>query len=158
MKRAIVFLAVFLVLFAAILPGPAAAGCCWWPGAVVGGIVYGAVALATLPLWALSAAFVPPPGPYPPPAYYAAPPGYGAPTGYSAPVYSAPPGYSAPAVSYQHVVTYAPSPAPEVRREIVYPNGRYLLFGDGVTQPWQWAWEPAAASPPQSPARASATR
>jgi hypothetical protein len=158
MKRAIVCLTVFLVLFAAILPSPAAAGCCWWPGAVVGGIVFGAVALATLPLWALSAAFVPPPGPYPPP-YYAAPPVYGAPTVYSAPpAYSAPPVYSAPAVSYQRVVTYAPSPAPQVQREIVYPNGRYLLFGDGVTQPWQWAWEPAAIAPPQEPARASVSR
>jgi hypothetical protein len=183
MKRAIVCVAVFLVLFAAILPGPAfAGGCCWWPGAVVGGVLYGAVALATLPLWALSAAFVPPPGPYPPPAYYAppaysAPPAYyGAPPAYSAPVYSArptyyaPPAYSVPpahsvppvqstaAVGSQRVVTYAPSPAAAVQREIVFPNGRYLLFGDGVTQPWQWAWEPAAASSPSSPATASATR
>jgi len=191
MKRAIVCLAVFLVLFAAILPGPAFAGCCWWPGAVVGGIVYGAVALATLPLWALSAAFVPPPGPYPPPTYYApaysappayygAPPAYSAPMysapAYSAPVYSAPPAYYAPptysappaysappvqsasVVHSQRVVTSAPSPAPDVQREIVFPNGRYLLFGDGVTQPWVWAWEPASASSPPSAATASATR
>src|SRR5678816_2503063 len=123
MKRVIVCLAVFLVLFAAILPAPAfAGGCCWWPGAVVGGIVYGAVALATLPLWALSAAFVPPPGPYPPPAYYGAP-GYSAP-----PAYSAPPVQSAVAVGSQRVVTHAPSPTPDVRREIVFPNGRYLLL------------------------------
>jgi hypothetical protein len=55
-------------------------------------------------------------------------------------------------------VTYAPSPAPSVQREVVFPNGRYLLFGDGVTQPWQWAWEPAGASSPHSSATASATR
>ena len=146
MKRVIVSLAVFLVLFAAILPGPAVAGCCWWPGAVVGGIVYGAVAIATLPLWALSAAFVPPPGPYPPPAYYGAP----------HPCIPRP-GTRRPrlrAAAY----TYAPSPVPDVQREMVFPNGRYLLFGDGVTQPWQWAWEPAGASSPQSAATAAATR
>ena len=176
MTRMIVCLAVFLVLFAAVLPGPAFAGCCWWPGAVVGGIVYGAVALATLPLWALSAAFVPPPGPYPPAyygapyGYYAAPPGYYGTPGY----YAGPPAYYAPPVNYaplystpvqsasvvrsQSAVTHAPSPAPDVQREIVFPNGRYLLFGDGVTQPWVWAWEPASASSPPSAATASATR
>jgi hypothetical protein len=170
MKRAIVSLTVFLVLFAAILPSPAAAGCCWWPGAVVGGIVYGAVALATLPLWALSAAFVPPPGPYPPPGYYGVPPVYSAPvysapptyyaplTYYAPPAYSAPPVQSAAAVGAQRVVTYAPSAAPDVQREIVLPNGRYLLFGDGVTQPWQWAWEPAATPPSAEQAHASAAR
>jgi len=181
MKRVIVCLAVVLVVFAAMLPGPAfAGGCCWWPGAVVGGIVYGAVALATLPLWALSTAFVPPPGPYPPPNYYAppaysapyygAPPTYyGTPPAYSAPVYSTPPAYYAPptnslpvqsaaTASSQRTVTYAPSPAPPVQREVVFPNGRYLLFGDGVTQPWQWAWEPAGASALPSSATASATR
>jgi hypothetical protein len=182
MKRVIVSLAVVLVLFTAVLPSPASAGgCCWWPGAVVGGIVYGAVALATLPLWALSAAFVPPPGPYAP-GYYGAP--YGAPYGYYAgapgyygtpgyyagpPAYYAPPAYSTPplystpvqsaqAVGSQRVVAHTPSPGADVQREIVFPNGRYLLFGDGVTQPWQWAWEPAAASAPPSAATASATR
>ena len=128
MKRVIVCLAVFLVVFAAILPSPAVAGCCWWPGAVVGGIVYGAVALATLPLWALSAAFVPPPpGPYappparrytgapaPPPAYsapeYSAPPAY-----YAPPAYSAPPVYSAAAVKLPAIVTTRRRLSPSAR-------------------------------------------
>jgi hypothetical protein len=90
---------------------------------------------------------------------YSAPPTYYAPPTYSVPpAYSAPPVQSAAAVNSQRVVTYAPSPASDVQREIVFPNGRYLLFGDGVTQPWQWAWEPAGASSPQSAATASATR
>ena len=65
MKRAIVLLAVFLVVFAAILPSPASADNWhrghrahvgwWWPGALVGGLVFGAVALATAPIWALGA-------------------------------------------------------------------------------------------------------
>jgi hypothetical protein len=45
-----------------------------------------------------------------------------------------------------------------VQREIVFPSGRYLLFGDGVTQPWQWAWEPAAAPSTLEQAHASAAR
>ena len=35
MKRAIVCFAVFLVFFAAILPGPAFAGCCFPPEVIV---------------------------------------------------------------------------------------------------------------------------
>ena len=152
MKRAIVCVAVFLVLFPAILPSPALAWCCWWPGAVVGGVVFGAVALATLPLWALSTAFIPPPGPFPPPVFGAAPPPY------FAPMSSAPPAFWDPAMSAQHVVTNAPSPVPDVHREVVFANGRWLLFGDGVTQPWQWAWEPAGAGLPLEPAQAPAPR
>ena len=104
MKRAIVLLAVFLVVFAAMLPSPASADNWrgghrghvgwWWPGAVVGGIVFGAFALATAPIWALSAAaasIAPPPPAYAPAATYAAPPAYYA----APPVYSAPPSYSA---------------------------------------------------------------
>jgi hypothetical protein len=153
MKRAIVFLAVFLVLSAALLPSPASAhGGWWWPGALVGGLVVGAVALATAPIWILSAALVPPPpyapAPYgAPPAYYAAPPSYYA----APPAYSEPAVYSAPSAGYQRAATYAPRSAPQVQREVIYPNGRYLLFGDGVNQPWQWAWEPASASPSASP-------
>jgi hypothetical protein len=41
-----------------------------------------------------------------------------------------------------------------VQREFVYPNGKYVLHGDGMTQPWQWVWVPAAppAAPPAPPA------
>ena len=39
---------------------------------------------------------------------------------------------------------------PAVQREVVYPHGKYVLAGDGVTQPWQWQWIwfPAAPQPP----------
>jgi hypothetical protein len=41
-----------------------------------------------------------------------------------------------------------------VRGEVVYENGRYLLYGDGVRQPWQWVWVPATApAPPPQPPR-----
>jgi hypothetical protein len=69
---------------------------------------------------------------------------------------TAPPYYAAPpAVAYAPAPTYvAPAPAPPaVQREVVYPNGRYVLYGDGVRQPWQWVWVPAAPPPPPPPAR-----
>src|SRR5262245_27416590 len=189
MKRAIAFLAIFLVLFATMLPSPAAAGgwhhgghCChhgggwwWWPGALIGGLALGAVALATAPLWAFTP---PPPSPvvvqqapvvYSQPTY--------APPAYSAPAYSAP-AYSAPAYSVQAIYpvppansapsAYVPPPGsapfpssqqadaamqpPAVRGEVVYEHGRYLLFGDGVRHPWQWIWVPAATTTQASPA------
>ena len=37
---------------------------------------------------------------------------------------------------------------PAVQREVVYPNGKYVLYGDGVNQPYQWVWIPAAPPPP----------
>lgn len=30
-----------------------------------------------------------------------------------------------------------------IQREVVYPHGKYVLHGDGVTQAWQWVWIPA---------------
>jgi hypothetical protein len=36
----------------------------------------------------------------------------------------------------------------DVQREVVYPNGKYVLYGDGVNQPWQWVWVPNAPPPP----------
>jgi len=195
MKRATAFLAIFLVLFAMILPSPAAAGgwhhggghgCChhgggwwWWPGALVGGLALGAVALATAPLWAFTP---PPPAPV---VVQSAPVVYTQPTYapgvYSAPAYSSAPTYSAPAYSAQAAYPvpppnsapppYVPPPGsapaptqssqngnaamqpPAVRGEVAYEHGRYLLFGDGVQHPWQWIWVPAAttqASPPPS--------
>jgi hypothetical protein len=75
------------------------------------------------------------------PFYYPAPVysyTYVAPPVYSAPAYTAPVVYSAPAPAYTpQVQTYA-----NVQREVVYPNGKYVLYGDGVTQPWQWVWVP----------------
>jgi hypothetical protein len=40
--------------------------------------------------------------------------------------------------------------APAIQREVVYPHGKYVLSGDGVNQPWQWAWVPAAPAPPSA--------
>ena len=66
MKRVIVLLTVSLVLCVAILPSPASAGGnwrgghrgghgVWWPGAFIGGLALGAVAVVTAPIVALSA-------------------------------------------------------------------------------------------------------
>jgi hypothetical protein len=41
-------------------------------------------------------------------------------------------------------------PAP-IQREVIYPTGRYVLYGDGVTQAWQWVWIPAAPLLPPPP-------
>jgi len=124
MKKAIVLLAVLALLFATVAPSEAwrghghwrGGGCCWgwwWPGAIIGGLALGAVAAATAPLI------------YAPPPVYAAPP----------PVVYQPP---APMI-YQQA---PPPPAPLVQREVVYAHGKYVLYGDGVTRPWQWVWVP----------------
>ncbi len=78
---------------------------------------------------------------YPYPYYYYGPPDY----------YYAPP----PTVIYQQApTTYVAPPAP-VQREVVYSHGKYVLYGDGVTQAWQWVWVPNAPAdpPPPSPTR-----
>ena len=132
MKKAIVLLAVLALLLGSAVPSDAwrghghwRGGCCWggwwWPGAVIGGLALGAAVAATYPLYA-------------PPPVYAAPPV----------IYQAP-----PPVMYQQAPAPAP-PAPLVQREVVYPHGRYILYGDGVSRPWQWVWVPAAPpAPPQ---------
>ena len=166
MKRALVLFAVFLVL-STVLPGSAFAGGSfhgghhghgggwWWPGAIIGGLALTAVAVATAPLWALGAVVAPavaePPVVYQPPAYVA--PTYAPPVAYVAPaVYPVPPANSAPpAYSAPTPQRYAAAPA--VNREVVHPNGKYVLYGDGVQQPWQWVWVPAAAPPPPPPPR-----
>ena len=156
MKRVVVLLVVFLMLWAAILPGSAWArdgwhggrhgghGGWWWPGAIIGGLAFGVVAAVTAPIWMLSAATAySPPVTYGPPAAYAALPAY--PTNYAqAPSYAQAPGYA-------QAPNYARVQASAVQREVVYPNGRYLLYGDGVQQPWQWVWVPSASPPPPPP-------
>jgi len=79
--------------------------------------------------------------------------GWGYPYPYPYPYYA----YAAPATTY---VAQAPSySAPSgtqqtisgVQREVVFPNGKYVLYGDGVNQPWQWVWVPSAPPPPPPP-------
>jgi len=105
----------------------------WWvPAAVIGGLALGAAAIVTAPFWAPSA-----------------PPAYSPPVTYAPPVAYAPPPTYAPPTTYQQAPNYPPPPqAAAVQREVVYPNGRYVLYGDGVHQPWQWVWVPSASPPP----------
>ena len=71
-------------------------------------------------------------------------------TPYPYPYYPYPYYYAPPPVVYPEAPAYMAPPAPPIQREVVYPNGKYVLYGDGVTQPWQWVWIPAApaVSPP----------
>jgi hypothetical protein len=59
--------------------------------------------------------------------------------------------YAPPTVVYPQAQVYVASPAPPIQREVVYQNGKYVLYGDGVTQPWQWVWVPAAPAVPPPP-------
>jgi hypothetical protein len=82
--------------------------------------------------------------------YWYYPYGYGYdPYGYSGYGYS---GFGAPVVVTQSPTT---SQAPAIQREVVYPHGKYVLYGDGVNQPWQWTWVPVA---PPSPTPAERPR
>jgi hypothetical protein len=59
------------------------------------------------------------------------------------------PVYSPPTVVEQPPATYEQP----IQRELVYPNGKYVLEGDGVTQAYQWVWIPAipAVAPATQP-------
>jgi hypothetical protein len=60
---------------------------------------------------------------------------YAYPDYYAPPAYSQP-AYASPAAVYPQAPTYAaPQAPPAVQREVVFPNGKYVLYGDGVTQP-----------------------
>lgn len=76
---------------------------------------------------------------------YAAPAYY--PYYYPAPAYYPPVAYAAPAPAY-----YAPAPrlayAPPLKTEVVYPHGRYVLRGDGVSVAYRWVWVPNPPPPP----------
>ena len=58
--------------------------------------------------------------------------------------YPYPYAYSYPAPLYEQ----APAQPPLVQRDVCYTEGCYHLYGDGVTQAWQWVWTPAAPPPP----------
>jgi hypothetical protein len=69
--------------------------------------------------------------------------------GFSTYGYAPPPAYYPPASIPP--VTYAPSPtyAPRPEQKVVeFPNGRYVLHGDGITTPYRWVWIP---NPPPAP-------
>ena len=77
---------------------------------------------------------------YPWPSYYP----YYYPAYYPAPVvYTAPAPVPAP--------TYTQPPPPQVEREVVFAEGRYLLQGDGVSTPYKWVWVPNPPAPPPGP-------
>ncbi len=64
--------------------------------------------------------------------------------------------YPAPVVTYYSTppaVTYAPppAPAPPTQAEVVYPHGKYVLRGDGVTVAYYWVWVPNPPPPPAPP-------
>jgi hypothetical protein len=102
----------------------------WGPGLFIGGLALGAAVSAPYRYH------------YPYPYYYGP---------YGPDYYYAPP----PTVIYQQApTTYVAPPAP-VQREVVYPHGKHVLYGDGVTQAWQWVWVPTvpAGPPPPPPAR-----
>jgi hypothetical protein len=88
----------------------------------------------------------------------------------AATAYSSPPFYdssydSSPPVMYPGSTAYAPTPAypvppapiypppqlqqdVDLQREVVFPTGRYVLRGDGITMPYTWVWIP---NPPTAP-------
>lgn len=122
-KWTIVWLAVLIFFFGMAWPSTASAhGIGWWgPGLFFGGLALG-TALA-----------------YPYYPYYSYP-YYGAP--YAPYAYSYP--YPGPTLYEQAPIRSAPL----VQRDVCYANGCYHLYGDGVTQPWQWVWTPATPAPP----------
>ncbi len=67
--------------------------------------------------------------------------------GYSPYAYAAPGvAYAEPPAVYTESPAYSTSagtaPPPAVEREVVYPHGRYVLYGDGVSTPYRWVWVP----------------
>lgn len=76
--------------------------------------------------------------------YYGYP--YPYPYAYYPPViYTAPP----PAVYVPPAAAPAPAaPEPEIQREVIYPHGKYVLEGDGLSAAYRWTWIPSVTPPP----------
>jgi hypothetical protein len=129
--RKLVATVILLVSLVGIVPGTAHAG-----GAASAALGLGAFAVFNQILGGVGIFGLP--WAYAAPAYY---PAYA----YAAPVYAAP----APAY-YTASPSYAP-PRP-VQRDVVYPHGRYVLSGDGVTVAYRWVWVPNPPPPPPPPA------
>ena len=137
MKKLVALVALAVVLLGVALPPADAHG--------GHGHGHGALALAAFAAFnvlfrpfTLAAALVPPVVYAPPAAVYSSP----APAVYSSP---------APAVYTRPAYAAASAPAPAVSRQVVYPHGRYVLFGDGVNRAYQWIWVPNAPPPGSAP-------
>jgi hypothetical protein len=76
--------------------------------------------------------------PYQYPYAYPYPYAYYPPTVYTAP----------PPVVYAPPPAATPAPEPEIQREVIYPHGKYVLEGDGVSAAYRWTWIPSATPPP----------
>jgi hypothetical protein len=139
MKR-LIALAVLAALLTMLAPVPAAAG-----GAAVSvalGLasfaVFNQIVGGLVAPWAYGAPYYSTYY-YPPVVYAAAPP---------------PATYYTPAASYGPTYAAVPAPAapaPPPRSEVVYPHGKYVLRGNGVTSAYQWVWIPNLLPPPPPP-------
>jgi hypothetical protein len=69
--------------------------------------------------------------------------------------YPAPMVYTAPAATYTAPATTYSQQAPQVDREVIFPEGRYILHGDGVTTAYKWVWVPNPPAPPTAPPTAT---
>lgn len=120
MKKLVAVVALAATLIAA---SPLAADAGGAVGAALALGTFATFAVLTWPLWAVA---------YQPVAYQ--------------PVYVYQQPVAAPAtLSYSAV----PAPAtPAVQREVIYPHGRHVLYGDGVTTAYRWVWVPNAPPPP----------
>jgi len=94
--------------------------------------------------------------PFIPFAYYSALPIVGSAPVYAAPVYASPPPvYYAPSLTYASAPPAVPPYAQQdvqLQREVIFPTGRYVLRGDGLTAPYTWVWIP---NPPSAPPASS---
>ena len=56
-----------------------------------------------------------------------------------------------PVPVYRPVVVATPPPPPVHSNVVYYPNGRYVLRGDGVYTAYQWVWVPSVHVLPPAP-------
>jgi len=118
-------------------------GCCWGWGA---GFAFGATFAYPWYAWGYPYPYA---YPYSYPYYYGGYPSYYPYTEYTSQLVISQ--QSAPPSQQQVAATSQPQMA--VQRELVYPQGKYLLMGDGVTRAWQWVWAPALSPPGDGLAR-----
>lgn len=61
--------------------------------------------------------------------------------------------YPSPAYSPPEAVEQPPAVSEEspVQREVAFPNGKYVLQGDGVTDAYHWVWIPTVPEMPPAP-------